>query len=1175
MKNFRKINLITGWLMFLIATVTYFLTIEPTTSFWDCGEFITTAYKLEVGHPPGAPFFMILGRFFTLFAFDDASLVPVMINAMSALASSFTILFLFWTVTHIAKRIIANTNEVLSTAQTIAIMGTGAVAALSYAFSDTFWFSATEGEVYATSSLFTAVVFWAILNWENEADQKYANRWLILIAYLMGLSIGVHLLNLLVIPAIVFVYYFKKYEVTTRGIIKSALISIGILAFIMYGIITGYVIIGSQFELLFTNSFGLPYKTGFITYLVLTIGAIVYGVYITYKKQRPVWNTIFTSLLVIIIGYSSFALILIRSSADTPMNQNSPDNVFSFISYLNRDQYGEHPLMHGQYFNAPVIEYKDGKAVYKQENDRYVIADRRLEREFDSEYTTVFPRMYSDQESPDHVQGYAMWTGNPESEFYNPRKNPETGEIITDQYGEIVLDKSSPRRSPTFFENLQYFFAYQINHMYIRYFMWNFAGRQNDVQSHGGIKDGNWISGIKFLDEVRLGNQDKLPDYQKENKARNTYFFLPLILGIVGLLYMLGANTAGNRYFWTVMLFFFFTGIAIVLYLNQPPYQPRERDYAYAGSFYAFAIYIGFAVAAFYNYLKTKLSGVSAAAIATAIGLFVPALMAHQNWDDHDRSDRYTARDYAKNYLNSCEKDAIIFTNGDNDTFPLWYVQEVEGFRTDVRVINLSYFNTAWYINQMRQKAYKSEPVPFSMDTADYDVGVRDIIYAFENPNLYIREKYEASEHLLEDEYKVIFKRFTNITEASNFAEVFPAEAQSIREKGHKSTDPVGFFRLTRRLSDEAFIEERNLNFSLDSMAAVHKASEIFLQKIAEQPLPIDVLIKHISSDKQEDKTPIRDGSFVNYLPTTKVTIPVDKEKIKKLNYVAEEDYDKIVEALRWDLNTSYIRKNQMMVLDLLSASNWERPIYFATTVGRSHYMNLQPYFQSEGLAYKVVPIKNTDGSEGRVNTDILYDNLMNKFVWGGLDENPEKIYLDENNRRFLMNFKSAFKDLSDALIRENKNDSAKQVLDRYAGLFTNEMAPYSYYDLLLGSNYYKIDEIQKGDSIFNITFNNVMQEIDYFNSLEEKHLVRISEDFSHSLSIAQQAVSILQNLGQTQKANEYASILIEKLDSKHQMKSTIRQMQNSQEQFYLWYNSLPAYKQHIVSVYMQLEAYL
>ncbi|MEA2042689.1 MAG: DUF2723 domain-containing protein [Bacteroidota bacterium] len=1175
MKKFKQLNLITGWLVFLIAAITYFLTIEPTTSFWDCGEFITTGFKMEVGHPPGAPFFMILSRFFTLFA-TDVSSVAMTVNLMSALASAFTIVFLFWSVTHIAKRIIVKTNTLPDIGQTIAILGTGAVAALAYTFSDSFWFSAVEGEVYATSSLFTAVVFWAILKWENEADQKYANRWLILIAYLMGLSIGVHLLNLLTIPAVVFVYYFRKYEITTTGIFKAAALSVGLLAFIMYGVITGIVVLGSKFELFFANTLGLGFDIGFFFFLFLLIGGIVFGVYYTYKKQHPIFNTIFTSLLVILIGYSSFALIIIRSVADTPMNQNSPDNVFGLISYLKREQYGSRPLMHGQYFNAPVTKYADGDPVYeKSEKDkRYNIIDHKLEREFDPEYTTLFPRMYSDQESPDHVQGYAMWTGNEEQEFYNARKDPDTGRPITDRYGELVLDKYSSKRPPTFFENVQFFFSYQLNYMYFRYFMWNFAGKQNDIQGHGGIKDGNWISGIKFLDEVRLGELDYLPDSEKNNKGKNKYYLLPFILGILGIFYMAGVNKTGNNYFWVIMLFFFFTGIAIVLYLNQPPYQPRERDYAYAASFYAFAVYIGFGVAAIYKFLTEKLPGKTAAITATLLGLMVPALMAQQNWDDHDRSNRYTATDYAKNYLNSCEKNSIIFTNGDNDTFPLWYVQEVEGYRTDVRVINLSYFNTEWYINQMRQKTYKSDIVPFSMSPEKYEKGKRDIVYAFDNPNVYLAEKYQASKYILEKEYEKIFANFIEISENSNFAEVFPKEAKSIKEKGHNSTSPIGFFKLTRQLSDENFIQSKGLNYTKQQMTEIYNSADAFLQKISKSPLPLNKLIEHIASNKKEDKTPLNDGRIVNYMPSTQFIIPVDKEKVKKSGYVAAKDSAKIVPAVSWDIKKSHIRKNEMMVLDLLASNNWERPVYFATTVGNSHYLSLEKYFQLEGLAYKVVPVKNTSGGSARVNTDILYENIMSKFKWGGLEKNPEKIYLDENNRRFLMNFKSSFRELTQALIKENKKDSAEKVLDKYTGLFSNEMSPYSYYDLLLGSMYYDIGKADKGNEIFDITLTNSKQNLIYFNSLKEKHLATVSEDFSRTLSIYQQAISILEQKNQKSMAMKYGKEFLNILDKKYNMKSTMLKLGEDEQQFYRWFTKLPAHQQHVAQIFMQLEKY-
>ncbi len=720
MKNYKLINNAFGWLTFFVAAVTYLLTIEPTASFWDCGEFITTSYKLEVGHPPGAPFFMVLGRFFTILAGSSAK-AAMAINALSALASAFTILFLFWTITHLAKKLIGNGEE-LSLPQTIAIIGSGMVGALAYTFSDTFWFSAVEGEVYASSSLITAIVFWAILKWEDSADQPYANRWIIFIAYMVGLSIGIHLLNLLAIPAIVFVYYFKKYNADKKGVLYCLAISFVIVAVIMYGIIPGVVEIASKFELLFVNGIGLPYNTGVIIYAILLVSLIVWGIRYTISKKMVLWNTILLSFTVILIGYSSFAIIVIRSSSDTPMDQNSPDNVFSLLGYLNREQYGDRPLFYGRYYNTPLDEnkpYVDDKPYYIKKNGKYVIADMREKAQFNSDYCTFLPRMYSREEQ--HVEDYKQWAN---IKGRNVR--------YTDSSGETQM-----LQIPTFGENMTFFFRYQVGYMYLRYFMWNFVGRQNDIQGHGGISNGNWISGINFIDSARLGNQKTLPAHLKDNKGRNAYYFFPLILGLIGFFYMYNKGKSGKQDLWVVSLLFLMTGLAIVFYLNQYPHQPRERDYAYAGSFYAFAIWIGIGVLSLYEAMKKLAPAKISAIVVSALSLIlVPGIMASENWDDHDRSDRYTAREFGANYLKSCKPNSVIFTNGDNDTFPLWYNQEVEGFRTDVRVCNLSYFQTDWYVDQMKSKAYNSDPLPISLTHDQYVQGVRDVVYLMSDPRI-------------------------------------------------------------------------------------------------------------------------------------------------------------------------------------------------------------------------------------------------------------------------------------------------------------------------------------------------------------------------------------------------------------------------------------------------------
>ncbi len=712
MKSFKQLNVLTGWIIFIIAATVYLMTMESSASFWDCSERITAAYKLEVPHPPGAPFFMLLGNFFTKFAADPSN-VAVAMNTMSALASAFTILFLFWSITHLSRRLLIGTSEEITLAQKIAIIGSGAIGALAYTFTDSFWFISVEAEAYATSSLFTALVFWAILKWENVAHKPHSNRWLVLIAYIMGLSIGVHLLNLLTIPAIVFVYYFKKHRVTRWGIVGALAVSVALLGGIMYVIIPGIVTLASKFELLFVNTFKMPYNSGVLIFIITMAGLLAYGLWVTMKKKRVLLHTLILGVTVITIGYSSYLTLVIRANANPPMNQNNPSSVFSLLHYLNREQYGTRPLVTGQYYNAPVVDSHD-KFTYLKKNGRYEKTYLRTEYEFDERFITIFPRMWSWQE--DHIDVYKKWAnvkGRP------IRMNNSMGE-------------QEVRRVPTFGENLKFFFSYQIGHMYWRYFMWNFVGRQNDIQGHGDIMNGNWITGIKGLDAVRLGNQDELTPEMKNHPARNTYYMLPLILGLLGLVYQAMRD---QKNFWVVTLLFVLTGMAIVVYLNQTPLQPRERDYSYVGSFYAFSIWIGLGVLALYEFFRKYSKGVIAAAGAILISLPVPSLLASENWDDHDRSGRYVARDFAYNYLNTCDENAIIFTNGDNDTFPLWYAQEVEGIRTDVRIANLSLLGTDWYTEQMKWKANESEPLPISMEFDKFVQGTRDLVYVVDRIN--------------------------------------------------------------------------------------------------------------------------------------------------------------------------------------------------------------------------------------------------------------------------------------------------------------------------------------------------------------------------------------------------------------------------------------------------------
>ena len=692
--KYNKINNLTGWICFLVAALTYILTLEPNVSFWDCGEFIASAFKMQVVHQPGAPLFLMIERFFSLFAFGDVTRVAYFMNLGSAITSAATILFLFWTITALAKKMLVKADEEISTSKMISIMGAGLVGALAYTFSDSFWFSAVEAEVYALSSLFTAIVFWGILKWEAHADEPQSDRWLLFIAYIMGLSIGIHLLNLLTIPAIAFVYYFKKTpNPTTGGVFKTFIVGVLILAVVQYGIIQYLISFGAYFDLFFVNTLGLGFGSGVLFFALLLIGALVYGIRYSIKHRKRVLNLALLSTTLIIFGYASYAMIVIRAKADPNLNNSDPDNAFSLLGYLNREQYGDRPLLFGPNYNSQRVAVKEGKNLYRKGEDKYEIAGKKTDYEYDR--TTPFPRMYSDD--PRHVEYYKDMTGLDESQF------------------------------PTLFDNISFLFKYQIGNMYMRYFMWNFVGRQNDDQGQGSIYEGQWLSGIKPVDAILLGDQSNLPPSIVDSKSYNRFFFLPLIIGVLGAVWHFKRNQKDAG---IVALLFFFTGLAIVLYLNQKPLEPRERDYAYAGSFYAFAIWIGFGVLAIREWLEKKVTPKNAAIGATVLSLFAaPIIMAAQGWDDHDRSTKMVAHDIAVDYLESCAPNAILFTYGDNDTYPLWYAQEVEGIRPDIRLVNLSLFDTDWYINGMKRKMNESEPLPISMKESQYVQGVRDVMY--------------------------------------------------------------------------------------------------------------------------------------------------------------------------------------------------------------------------------------------------------------------------------------------------------------------------------------------------------------------------------------------------------------------------------------------------------------
>ena len=1012
MKNFKFYNRIAGWGAFFIAALTYLLTIEPTASFWDCGEFIATAVKLEVGHPPGAPLWMIIGRVAAQFALGDVTKMAMMVNAAAALASAFTVLFLFWSITHIARKLVNNIyykgedekSISYTMPETIVILASGMVGALIYCFCDTAWFSAVEGEVYSMSSLFTAVVFWCILKWEECADEKYANRWIILICYLMGLSIGVHLLNLLVIPAIVFVYYYKKYPTTRIRTIYALGISMLLLVSILYGIIPQTVKLSAYFDLWFVNLLGMSYLSGTVFFVILLFAGLCVLIWWSQKHKKVLLNTIALGVTVMFIGYGTFAMTVIRSCANPPINENSPDNGFNLLSYLNREQYGDCPLIYGNYYNASVIDQVQ-EFTYIPQDGRYVsVAKTNPTYIYDKEHCGLFPRMYSQNQS--HIAGYKSWAN---------------------------IDSSDPDARPSFADNLAFFFKYQLGHMYFRYFMWNFAGRQNDIQSHGSYLNGNWITGFDFIDSARLGTQDNLPDRIKNNKARNVYYLLPLLLGLLGI--FVGINHDQKNCF-VIFLFFLLTGVAIVVYLNQTPYQPRERDYAYAGSFYAFAIWCGLGVAGIYAWLRRKAKNIepmAAAAAVSAVCMIVPIQMAYQNWDDHDRSNRYTSRDFASDYLESCAPNAILFTFGDNDTFPLWYAQEVEGIRTDVRVVNLSLAGTDWYLKQTMEKKYDSDPVNFFIKAEQYAVNKRNVALVYDkNPLEYINEKIAANPAEVQNIYKPLYEEFVRVVGNSKFPQLYAKDYELITQSS-SSVGPLKIISLIQTLSKSPTMETifgsntegiRNLNVLATDMLA----------RLTALPADIQDVARLLASDKPEDLIELQSGEKVNYIGTRKIAIPVNKANCLANGTLDAKNQSRADNKIVMNISKSYFLKNEIAVLDIIAANDWKRPIYFATSGGISDYLGLEKFFRLEGFAYRLVPFEvkpEDDQVLGEIDGDIMYNNVMNKFRWGNLGS--DDVTIEENNRRQIniIGIREMFSRLAMQLVKEGKTDKAQEVIKK------------------------------------------------------------------------------------------------------------------------------------------------
>ena len=1078
MKQYKLVNNVLGWLTFFVAAFVYCSTIEPTASFWDCPEFITTGYKLEVGHPPGAPFFMLTANLFSQFA-SDPSQVARMVNTMSALLSATTILFLFWSITHLARKLILKDWSEMTLGKLIAIQASGLVGALIYTFSDTFWFSAVEGEVYAYSSAFTAIVFWLILKWEDHADEPHSDRWLVLIAYMTGLSIGVHLLNLLCLPAIVLVYCYRRFpHIELKGSLLALVGSFVLVAAVLYGVVPGIITVAGWFELLFVNTLGCPFNTGEIIYIVLLVAIVIWAIYESYvdksfKRQNVsfvlsvgmlgipflgmTWgagllglvilvalyfglnyrkkigkdlvpvvtarfkNTALLCMLMLMIGYSSYAVIVIRSAANPPMDQNSPEDVFTLGSYLSRDQYGDSPLLYGQAYTSQVAydvdgnmcvpKHKEGAAIWQRkekasegEKDSYFVVSHKDKLIYAQ--NMLFPRMHSSA----HAGAYENWMGGVEGT-----------QVPYDRCGEPVMVKM-----PTQMENIRFFLSYQCNFMYWRYFMWNFAGRQNDIQGNGEPEHGNWITGISFIDDWMLGDQSKMPAELKANKGHNVFYCLPLLLGLIGLFWQAWRGQRGIRQFWVVFFLFFMTGLAIVLYLNQTPQQPRERDYAYAGSFYAYAIWCGLGVLAIYDMLKKKLKGndVAVAGVVGVACLFVPIQMASQTWDDHDRSGRYTCRDFGQNYLMTLQDkgNPIIFTNGDNDTFPLWYNQETEGVRTDARVCNLSYLQTDWYIDQMKRPAYDSPSVPITWPRIDFCSGTNDYI------------------------------------------EVRPAMKQQL----------LDFYREYPKEARAAFGDE---------------------------PFEVKNIMKYWVRSKDND---------THVIPTDTLYITIDKEAVRRSGMMMASDTipDRMVISLA---GKRAIYKNDMMMLEMLAQCNWERPLYVATTVGSDNYMNLGDNFVQEGLAYRITPFNTKAPGAKNFDTEKVYNNVMNRFKWGGLDK--PGLYIDETVMRMCYTHRHLLAQLAMQLIAEGQNAKAEKVLRKAEKVLPEYNVPYTFMSGAadMARAYALIGKKADAARILNKVWADAKSYADYYLQLTGSRFMMSQNDVLRQLYIMQNIADITQ----------------------------------------------------------------
>jgi len=1033
MQQFKKLNNITGWAVFAVALVVYTMTMEKTGSFWDCGEFISGAYKLQLVHPPGAPLFIMIGRMFSLFSFGDPSKVALTINFLSALSTAFVSLFAFWITTFFGKRMLFPSKGEPESIQIYTVLGAGIIAGLASTFLDSMWFSAVEGEVYALGMLFMALKAWLIVKWADSSEPD-RDKYLVLIAYVAGLSVGVHLLSLLILPFVATVWYFEKTEKPgILGFILANIFGFFLVGLIMKGVISGTISMAAGFDKLFVNSLGLPFNSGAIFLLLSIVAGLIAA--LIYTRKAGNYNAYLASvcLLFVYLGFASWIIVPIRSVANPPINMNRPEDPFSIEAYVNREQYGDRPLLFGPAYNTQPISTKviGEKWMKDAEEGKYVKVDDKIDYEYDPADKMPFPRLGFWQEESKKQAYRAILkpdydvidrgTGNVMRSF--PSYQQENARQYAAELNKDGSGRYEVKDHLSFADNLSFFFRYQINYMYFRYFFWNFSGRQNDIQGTYANDDGGWIIGIPALDNLihPWGHprwpQDKLSASMASNKGRNSFYMIPFIIGLIGLVY---TYLKHDKIFWSLLVFFGTTGIIMLVYSNEPPIEPRERDYGLVGSFFTYAVWMGLGVIAIYKMLSNRIPSAGAAALSFLIALPAPVLMGVEGWDDHNRDGRFTARDFAINYLESCQPNAIIFTQGDNDTYPLWYAQEVEGIRTDIRIVNLSLLGVDWYINQLRYKTNDAAPIKLSFEPKQIRASRRDVVRYSRNPRL-----------------------------------------------------PEGV------------------------------------------ALPLKNVMAFIASEDPRNKANMGYGEPDNYLPTQNFYLDIDSATAVKMNMLDAEDMDEFTPRMQWSISNGMLLKNDLMTLDIVANNIQERPIYFAVSVSPDAYLNLDKYFQLEGLAYRIVPRENKSGSPigAPVRTDLSYNNMMKKFRFGGIDVNPD-IYLDENNLRMTMNVRGNYARLAEALIAQGKNERAVEVLDFCMAKMPSDRVPYNVFSIQFPELYFRAGAAEKGRKYLKAMWDKAKDELNYYQYAYKTEMdnARSSGD-SYYLAQLQQG-AFIQNRG-------------------------------------------------------------